>query len=179
MPAALAAAGGVLWLLDNDRATVPSRPIGDLRVPVAALLAGAWLLKGPHRTLLAGICLPPALMLATAWQQSGWGLEHQGYSLQLLLLLAGAVLMALGRRAAEGTHRRGWHWAAAFIAGGGVAVLCASNEFHFARRGDGPAVRGAGLMVLSAAIHAAAKLYPGSSGSGVAGPNVAGCEDVG
>jgi hypothetical protein len=147
---ALAAAGGVLWLMDNDRATVPTWPIGDLRIPAAAMLAGALLLKGPRRTLLAGMCLPPAFMLATAWRQTGWGLECQGYSLQLLLLVAGAGLMALGARAAEGRRRRGWHWAAAWIAASAVAVLCAST--NCASPADLEALRltGAGLLVASA-----------------------------
>jgi ribose/xylose/arabinose/galactoside ABC-type transport system permease subunit len=163
---ALAAAGGVLWLLDSDRACVPSSPIGDLRVPAAALLAGALLLKGPRRTLLAGMCLPPAFLLTTAWRQNGWGLEYEGYSLQLLLLLAGAGLMALGARSAEGTRRRGWHWATALIAGVAVVVLCVSTNFA------SPAVlaalrwTGMGLMIAIAAIHATAKLYPASTGDG-------------
>ena len=157
---ALAAAGGVLWLMDNDRASVPSSPIGDLRVPAAAMLAGALLLKGPRRTLLAGMCLPPAFLLTTAWRQSGWGLEYEGYSLQLLLLLAGAGLMALGARSAEGTNRRGWHWAAAFIAGGAVAVLCVSTNFTSPATLSALRWTGVGLMVVSAGIHAAARLYP-------------------
>ena len=176
---ALSAAGGVLWLLDNDRATVPSLPIGDLRVPAAAMLAGALLLRGPRRTLLAGMFLPPALLLATAWRQSGWGLEYEGYSLQLLLLPAGAGLMALGARAASGKSRRGWHWAAAWIAGGAVAVLCASTNFSSPAALEALRWAGVGLLVVSAGIHATARLYPGSTGKGVTGPGVAGCDAAG
>ena len=176
---ALAAAGGVFWLLENDRATVPSRPIGDLRVPVAALLAGAWLLKGPGRTLLAGMCLPPAFLLATTWRQNGWGLEYEGYSLQVLLLAAGAGLMALSARAAEGKNRRAWHRAAAFIAGGAMTVWCVSTNFTSPAALAAMRWTGVGLMALGAGIYATAKFYPGSIGSGVAGPDVAGCDAAG
>lgn len=157
---ALAAAGGVLWLLDNDRATVPTWPVGDLRVAAAAMLAGALLLKGPRRTLLAGMCLPPAFLLATAWRQNGWGLEYEGYSLQLLLLVAGAGLMAVAAHAAEGGRHRNWHWAAAWIAAGAITVLCASTNFAAPATLEALRWTGAGLMILSAGIHAAAKLCP-------------------
>jgi ribose/xylose/arabinose/galactoside ABC-type transport system permease subunit len=157
---ALSAAGGVLWLLDNDRATVPTWPIGELRIPAAALLAGGLLLKGPRRTLLAGMCLPPAFLLATAWRQTGWGLEYQGYSLQLLLVVAGAGLMALGAHAAEGSHRRSWHWAAAWIAAGAVTVLCVSTNFTSPAALEALRWTSVGLMVASAGIHAAAKFCP-------------------
>jgi ribose/xylose/arabinose/galactoside ABC-type transport system permease subunit len=161
---ALSAAGGVLLLMDNDRATVPTWPIGDLRIPAAALLAGGLLLKGPRRTLLAGMCLPPAFTLATAWRQTGWGLEYQGYSLQLLLLVAGAGLMVLAARAAERSPRRGGHWAAAWLAAGAVTVWCASTNFTSPAVLEALRWTGAGLMAASATIHTAAKFCPASVG---------------
>jgi ribose/xylose/arabinose/galactoside ABC-type transport system permease subunit len=161
---ALSALGGVLWLLDNPTAATPMRPIGELQVLVAPVLAGALLLKGPRRTLLAGVCLPPALMLTTAWRQSGWGLEYQGYSLQLLLLLAGAGLMALSGRATLGPGRRDWFMTAAILAGGAVTVLCVSTNF------EAPLVlaalrwTGAGMLIAGAGVYC--------TGRGSAGPDV-------
>ena len=95
-------------------------------MPVAAVLAGAVLLQGPRRTWLAGVFLPPAMLLATAWRQSGWGLEYQGYSLQLLPMLAAVLLVSFaGRRwgrkdmyshgGADGCHRA-WYACAGFLA---------------------------------------------------------------
>ena len=88
---ALAAAGGAIWLVEHGSAPVPTRLIGDLRIPAAAVLAGAVMLSGPGRTLLAGLLLPASLLLVTLWRQEvplwPW-LEGRGYSFQLVELTA-------------------------------------------------------------------------------------------
>ncbi len=107
---ALAAAGGAFWLVDQGSAPVPTRMIGDLRVPAAALLAGGALWVGRGRTLLSGLFLPVALLLATAWRQEVTGLtwfRSTGYAVQtalltgLLLTAHRALLDVLARRGAR------------------------------------------------------------------------------
>ena len=85
---ALAALGGALWLLDHNRAPVPTRLVDDLRVPTAAILAGALLLAGKGRALFAAVCLPGALLLTGIWRQRVWNIPAAGYLLQLPLLAA-------------------------------------------------------------------------------------------
>jgi ribose/xylose/arabinose/galactoside ABC-type transport system permease subunit len=85
---ALSAAGGVLWLLEYGSTPVPTRPIGDLRIPAAVILAGSLCFAGRGRTLLAGICLPPAMLLATVWQQEVGIVLVEGYALHMLVLIA-------------------------------------------------------------------------------------------
>ena len=43
----LAGLSGPIWLIENDCSPIPHRLIGDLRIPAAALLAGAALFRGP------------------------------------------------------------------------------------------------------------------------------------
>jgi ribose/xylose/arabinose/galactoside ABC-type transport system permease subunit len=91
---ALAAAAGTFWVVEHNSAPVPTRLVGDLRVPAAALLAGGILLVGPGRTLLSGLFLPASVFLATAWRQEipglpGW--RSHGYAVQSLLLAAMAL----------------------------------------------------------------------------------------
>jgi len=90
---ALAGLSGAIWLMDRSQAPLPLRPMEELRVPAAALLAGAALLGGPGRTLVTGLLLPPALLVATAWRQLLPDLPWLGYHLQLVLLM-GMVLVA-------------------------------------------------------------------------------------
>ena len=88
---ALAAAGGVLWLLDHGSTPLPTRLIGDLRIPAAAILAGGILWLGHGRTLQSGLFLPVSILLATAWRQEVTALttlRSSGYAVQLLLLTA-------------------------------------------------------------------------------------------
>ena len=92
---ALAGVAGFAWVVDMGRGVVPTRPIGDLRVVAAVVLAGALVLHGPGRTMLAGVMLPASLVAATIWGQRGWLLPVGGYEAQLLVL-ALAVLAAQG-----------------------------------------------------------------------------------
>lgn len=114
---ALAAAGGAIWLIDQGSAPVPTRLIDDLRIPAAALLAGGLLWTGRNRTLISGLFLPIALLLATIWRQE---LSHlpflrdSGYALQTALLI-GLLLTAhialvglLARRRGFATVHTAW-----------------------------------------------------------------------
>jgi len=126
---ALAAAGGVLWLLEHSIAPVPSRPIGDLRVLAAPLMAGALLLRGPGRSLLAAVYLPPALLVATVWRQEGWYLLLRGYAVHVLLLAA--VVLVSQKALARGLVSAGLARCLASIGGGsciaGLLIWCISS----------------------------------------------------
>jgi len=108
---ALAAAGGAFWLVDHGSAPLPTRLIGDLRIPAAAILAGGALWLGRGRTLLSGIFLPISVLLATAWRQEVTALttlRSSGYAVQLLLLTAmllSAHLALLGLLRSRGAQR--------------------------------------------------------------------------
>lgn len=125
---ALSAAAGVLWMLDSGSAPVPTRLVDDLTVPAAALLAGGLFLGGKHRTLLACILLPAAILMATLWRQQVWLYEFHGYPLQLLLLIA--LVIGAHRSLAElAMARRGGRGAAVLsvvLAAGALIVLAAS-----------------------------------------------------
>ena len=103
---ALAAAAGTFWLVEHNSAPVPTRLVGDLRVPAAALLAGGALLVGPRRTLLSGLFLPLSVFLATAWRQEIPGARIHGYAVQSALLAGMILSIGLGfRRALAGSGR--------------------------------------------------------------------------
>ena len=96
---ALSAAGGVSWLIEHEAAPIPGRPMDDLVIPAAALLAGGLYLAGPGRTLLAGVLLPMALAVATGWRQEVLNLRCDflvGYPLQVAVLV---VMVAIARYA--------------------------------------------------------------------------------
>ena len=104
---ALAALSGACWLIDEGIAPVPTRLIDELTIPVAAILAGAVILRGEGRTKLAVICLPPAMLLANVWELMVWPTTFRGYSISLAILGALALLaqrsFVAGRRY---IHRR-------------------------------------------------------------------------
>ena len=116
---ALAAVGGACRLFDYSQAC-PPRLIGDLRVPAAAVLAGAAFFAGGGRTILVGLWLPVTLLLACRWRQEVWDWQARGYLLQLGLL----VVMTVGTHAAlagvSGARRR-WPVVA------GAGVLCVAG----------------------------------------------------
>ena len=122
---ALAATAGLCWLLDHARAPVPTRLVDDLRVPVAAVVAGGAFLSGPGRTALAAAWLPMVLVVVTVWLQEVWQVEASGYWLQLLLL-GGMVLvshMAGGEAMAARRGRGGMAMAAAVLTAMGIVTL--------------------------------------------------------
>ena len=94
----LAATAGALWLVEYNKAPVPTRLVDDLRAPAAALLAGAALLGGRGRTLLCLILLPGAVLLAIFWRQNVWPMSWAGLDLQMLLLIFMALLLQVGVR---------------------------------------------------------------------------------
>lgn len=125
---ALAAAGGAFWLVDHSSAPVPTRVVGDLRIPAAAVLAGGALWRDRRHMLLSGLFLPISLpisvMLVTVWRQEAnaltW-LRSSGYAWQLILLTAmilSAHLALLGLLRGRGARRA--------AAGGAVALIVAA-----------------------------------------------------
>jgi hypothetical protein len=60
-----------------------------------------------------------------------------------------------------------------------MTVWCVSTNFTSPAALAAMRWTGVGLMALGAGIYATAKFYPGSIGSGVAGPDVAGCDAAG
>ena len=134
---ALAAAAGCFWLVEHNTAPVLTRPIGDLRGPAAALLAGGWILTGSRKSLRAGLCLPLALLLTTIWREQVPGLRSAsalGYATQGLLLAAMVLTAQLAMaRSLRFPHRR-WvlmtSLAAAVI---GTAVVATQASFDASR----------------------------------------------
>jgi len=104
---AISALGGALWLLENNTAAVPRLPVHDLRIPVAAVLAGGLVLAGGGRSLLTALYLPVGMLVATLWYLDGWDLNYRGYALQMLPLLAAAVAWSLALRALARKRQRG------------------------------------------------------------------------
>ncbi|MCE5325797.1 MAG: hypothetical protein LLG01_05230 [Planctomycetaceae bacterium] len=84
---ALSACGGVAWVLSHAQAPLPTRVIGDLRVAVAAVLAGGLFLRGPGRSLVCVALLPAAIVVTTAWRQSFFPFLVGGYWAHMLVLL--------------------------------------------------------------------------------------------
>ncbi len=151
----LAAAGGACWLIEHSQAPAATRPVGDLRVPAAALLAGGLYHAGRTRTLLTAAALPVALLIATAWRQEVWNLQVEGYALQLAVLAGMVVVTHLALAAAAGGTRkpRGAFIAAAALTAGGLVVLAASArgatpETKYALRLAGVTVWAVGAVAL-------------------------------
>jgi len=129
--AMLAALGGAVWLLESRWAPVPWRLVGDLRIPAAALLAGGAFLARPGRELLAGMSLPPAMLIATVWRQKVWLLPTAwGYDLQLVVLIGmvAGTQIALARFAAvrASPRARNWPLAAAILTLAGMALVASA-----------------------------------------------------
>jgi len=127
---ALAAAGGAVWLLAVGRTPVPTRIVGDLRVCAAAVLAGGLFLGGRSRTLIAGILLPPALLVATAWQQNVLPSLLGGYDAHVLLLVGmAATVQAIWALASNPTQPRQSGLLLAATAGAGGVLLTAGTAW--------------------------------------------------
>jgi len=127
---ALAALAGACLLMDHGMASVPTRPIGDLRIPAAVVLAGSWFLVGPSRGKLAGLCMPIALLVATIWRQRAWPSGTMGYEWQLLLLAGLTVVYHLACRgvfAWPGRLSSALAKSAVACIGGGMALLAATT----------------------------------------------------
>jgi galactofuranose transport system permease protein len=151
----LAAAGGACWLIEHGQAPAATRPIGDLRILAAALLAGGLYHAGRTRTLLTTAALPLALLIATVWRQEVWNLPAEGWALQLAILAGMLVVTHLAMAAAAGGARKAramFAIAAALTAGGLIVVAGSarggSPEIKHALRLVGVAVWTAGAVVL-------------------------------
>jgi len=92
---ALAGLAGAVWLAERGSTPVPSRVLGDLRVPAAALLAGACLFAGRGRALLALVALGPATLAATVWRVEVAHLSVGPFHLQVVLLLGMTIVAQL------------------------------------------------------------------------------------
>jgi len=143
----LAAAGGACWLIEHGQAPAATRPVGDLRVLAAALLAGGLYHAGRTRTLLTLAALPVALLIVTVWRQEVWNLQVEGYALQLAVLAGMTVVTHLAMAAAAGGPRkaRAAFAVAAALTAGGLVVLAGSA------RGGSPEVKHA-LHVAGVAV---------------------------
>jgi ribose/xylose/arabinose/galactoside ABC-type transport system permease subunit len=84
---ALAGLAGALRLLDTSTAFRPPL-VGDLRIPAAALLAGAGVLAGRGRTLLACLFVPLGVILASEWMLHVYDWQMGGYHVQVAILIA-------------------------------------------------------------------------------------------
>ena len=127
---ALSAAGGVSWLIEHGRAPVPVRPLDDLVIPAAALLAGGLYLAGRGRTLLAAVLLPMSVAVVAGWRQEVLNLRCDflvGYPLQVAVLV---VMVAITRYAMTCAAVIGrWHGGALALAWSssvGIVVFAAS-----------------------------------------------------
>lgn len=117
---ALAALGGACWLMDQPSAPVPAWPVGDLRVPAAAVLAGAAVLGGRGRTMLVGLLLPVALLTATVWRQDVPLLTWGSLRLHGLVLICMTIVAHMAVDNALSWRQRG-KW----LATGALALLVA------------------------------------------------------
>jgi len=124
---ALCGLAGAVWLIEHGAAPVLARPVGDLRIPAAAVLAGAAFFAGRGRALLVALCLPGALLLAGIWQREVWvwDLRVDVYPLQTLLLVAMGVATHVAMAKALCGRRRLTVPAAGLCAAG--MLLCAAS----------------------------------------------------
>jgi ribose/xylose/arabinose/galactoside ABC-type transport system permease subunit len=127
--------GGACWLIDRSVATVPTFPIGDLRVVAASLLAGAALLGGRNRTLLVGVALPAAMLVATAWRQEVWSVPLWGWPVQMLLLIGMTLVThwAIEQTLRWRQQKRWLSAAAAILTACGLVVMAGSAGIESAR----------------------------------------------
>ncbi|MCP4378077.1 MAG: hypothetical protein GY794_18130 [bacterium] len=159
---ALSAAGGVSWLIEHGAAPVSQRPVGDLVIPAAALLAGGFYLAGRGRTLLVGVLLPISLAVVIGWKQEVINLRCDflaGYSLQVVLLV---VMVSASRYAMTcGAIIPRWRHGTLLLAWGssvGIAIFAASVWFETPLFRDITLAAGSGVWLLGASGAIALKL---------------------
>jgi len=135
---AMAALGGAAWLVEHGSAPIPVRLVGDLRVPAAAVLAGAAFFAGNGRTMRVLLCLPATVLAATIWWLEALHLNIAGYAVQSALLVAMCVVTHLAMLHATRIGRRGKVPAAVSVAltAGGMLIMAAAvgAERQAARR---------------------------------------------
>lgn len=158
-----AGSAGALWLLDQGSTPVPSawRVVDDLRVPAAAVMAGAWLLSGRRRTLLAVALLPAALLLTTNWQVRVWNLSHGGLCLQNLVLLALLLTIQVSFSAATESRRLPkLAWTAMLFAIFGLAAMTLGGQARSSILRESSRYAGLVLGVVSAGMMVIWKIHP-------------------
>ena len=147
----LSALGGLCGLA--KWAQMPARVylVDDLRPIAAVVLTGAVLLKGPGRSLLAAMLLPPAMLLATVWRQRVWDVPTTPFAVNLIVL----AVMALGaqwammRASARGAVcLREWPAMAAFL--GILALAVTANDLPGAAT-TALRLAGVGMWIVGAA----------------------------
>jgi hypothetical protein len=181
---AISALAGACWLLDDGTATVMHKPIGDLRVLAGVMLAGALLFTGSGRTLLAGLCLPPAMLLATAWRQGAWAWDMQlwGFDGQCLQLAMMVLCLHVATRIAirsRGPGRWSALGAALLLAAGVLLTACVATADGSAARKDlyvaGLAAWFVGIVVIAVVlITMHRRFYRASHGLFVTAPAASG-----
>jgi hypothetical protein len=129
----LAATSGICWLIDLGHTPVPSRLIDSFLIPVAVLLAGAMILQGRGRTMLAGIFLPMGLLLAFIWKQMILPITVAGYSVSLVLLGLMTVVAHYAWMWGLDHSRRGriLAWSAAALVLGAIGLVGYSAGMDF------------------------------------------------
>ncbi len=103
----LSALGGLCWVCKSGRIPGGFWLADDLRVPAAVVLAGAVVFRGPRRGLLAGLLLPPSMLLATIWRHRVWDFPGSWLAVNLILLcvMALAAQWAIGAPGVVKTRR--------------------------------------------------------------------------
>ena len=160
--AVLSSWGGMCWTVKEGLTPQPGHLLGDLRVPVAALLTGALVFRGPSRTLLAGVLCPTALLLAGIWRERVpvWPMRIEQANLALLVALLAGFSLAVRRLAAQ----RASPWPAMAMLTG--IVVCGLAVWHRPPQPLSPfLIAGLAIFVLALAamIRAALRPRPGDT----------------
>lgn len=146
----LCAIGGVASLMDQSVAPVIRWPIEDLRIPLAAIIAGGAFWAGSGRSLLAGACLPTALLIAMVWWENGPQFTLGGYELQMVLL--GVMVIVTQMALARATSSRfgdAYCKAAAGLTACGTVVAASAVYYPISvHRGLVAVTAGAGVWLL-------------------------------
>jgi len=129
----LASLAGAIWLLEHGWSPVPTRVIGDLRIPAAAILAGGALFAGRGRGLLVTLCLPAAVLASTLWRSQVMHLPCSGYYLQMVLLAGMTIVTHLAMLQVTGPDGRPWPGdvlCLALAAGGQLMLAAGTGTPH-------------------------------------------------
>jgi hypothetical protein len=154
----VSAAGGICWLVDHSSAPVASVPIGELRVPAAAVLAGGALLAGPRRAVLSVLCLLPALLVATVWRQQAAAAWAGGYFLHVGGLLVMAVGCHVMLKSALTPSARWTAWLWALMAVGGLLLVALTARSDVPGERTLLAAAGGGVFLAAVAGGAASRV---------------------
>jgi hypothetical protein len=162
----LCAIGGVTSLMDQSVAPVIKWPIEDLRIPLAAIIAGGAFWAGPGRSLLAGTCLPAALLIAIVWWENGPQFTVGGYELQMVLL--GVMVIVTQMAIARATSSRfgdAYCRAAAGLTACGTVVVGAAAYYPISvHLGLVAVTAGAGVWLLGTIIMMIARTMGAKTG---------------